>query len=197
MDRRVAIVLGALSVGLSALSGGVLAQQNEGDRAAEEGMPTTTGRDEAQAAVGQRGMIFVLHNKARAIVPPGLPIGDARRIRFAVARGRFVPDRVAPGFRRIGPVLSFDGAINATSRPVQISISQPADPSRPTLRLVLAMEQPTICREGLDRLPDAANLCSTWELVEARYDPGEKRLIAELPTPGGYRLVFGTVPRDQ
>jgi hypothetical protein len=115
-------------------------------------------------------------------------------MRFAEARDPFHPERVAEGFRRIGPILSFDGAINATRSPVVVSIRQPSDPARPNLRVVLAMEQPTICREGLDPVPHMANLCGTWELVNARFDAGERRLVAELPTPGGYRLVFGTVP---
>lgn len=162
---------------------------------APAGPPTTTGRSEAQAAVGQAGMTFELGNKARLFVPPGLPIGSSRRMRFAEARGAFTPSHVVERFRRIGPILSFDGAINATRSPVIVSIRQPSDPARANLRLVLAMEQPTICREGLDPVPNMANLCSAWELIDARYDAAERRLIAELRTPGGYRLVFGTVPR--
>jgi hypothetical protein len=160
--------------------------------AAPTGPPTTAGRDEAQAAVGQAGMIFELRSGARAFIPPGLPIGSSRRIRFAETRATFRPDHVASGFRRVGPVLQLDAAIDATRSPVVVSLRQPRDPSRPGQRLVLAMEQPTICREGLDPLPSAPSLCSAWELVEARFEGG--RLEARLPTPGGYRLVFGTVP---
>lgn len=197
MKRRLTLAL-LVSLALST-SLVALAQEDEEDTdeaapAAPEGPPHTTGRGEAQAAVGQRGMTFELHTKARAFVPPGLPIGASRRMRFAEARGALNPAHVAEGFRRIGPILSFDAAINATSSPVVVSIRQPSDPTRPNLRLVLAMEQATICREGLDPLPNVANLCSGWELLDARYDATERRIMADLRTPGGYRLVFGTVP---
>jgi hypothetical protein len=197
MNCRLAIMLVALSLSLPLLVRAAAAAQDDDpeEAPAPQGLPTTTGRDEAQAAVGQRGMIFELHNKARAVVPPRLPIGDSRRIRFAVARGRFVPARVAAGFRRIGPVLQFDAAINASSNPVVVSIRQPTNPARPNLRVVLAMEQATICRDGLEPLP-SSNLCSTWELLDARYDESERRLVAEIRAPGGYRIVFGTVPRE-
>lgn len=193
--RRSVLALATLSLAL-ALAAPLVAQDDDGEGAGEAaapaGPPTTTGRSEAQAAVGQAGMTFELRSGARAFVPPGLPIGDSRRIRFAEAGGRFDPAHVADGFRRIGPVLSFDGAINATRAPVVISLRQPRDPSRPNLRTVLAMEQATICREGLDPLPNIANLCSGWELVDATWSAG--RLEARLTAPGGYRLVFGTVP---
>ncbi|MDQ3037586.1 MAG: hypothetical protein M3Y87_34645 [Myxococcota bacterium] len=191
--RRSLFALALFTLSLSVAASSSLAQDDEA--AAEEapaGPPTTTGRSEAQAAVGQAGMTFELRNGARAFVPPNLPIGDSRRIRFAEARGRLVPGHVADGFRRVGPILSFDGAINATSSPVLISIRQPRDPARAGQRVVLAMEQATICREGLDPLPDVTNLCSGWELVPATWSDG--RLEARLTAPGGYRLLFGTVP---
>ena len=166
----------------------------EGEAAAPEGPRSITGRAEATGAVGQAGATFELHSKARLVVPPGLPIGTARRMRFAEERASFVPGHVAEGFRRLGPILTFDGAINATRTPVIVSIRQPSDPTRPNLRVVLAMEQPTICRPGLDPVPHMANLCSSWELLDTRYDAAERRLSAELRTPGGYRLVFGTIP---
>lgn len=169
-------------------------EAGEAEAPADTGPRTITGRAEARGSVGQAGAIFELHNKARLVVPPGLPIGSSRGMRFAEERARFVPDHVADGFRRLGPILTFDAAINATRAPVVVSIRQPSDPARPNLRVVLAMEQPTICREGLDPVPHMANLCSSWELLETRYDATERRLSAELRTPGGYRLVFGTIP---
>lgn len=195
--RRSLLALAIFSLALSLAGPSSLAQDDgEGDDeaapAAPAGPPTTTGRGEAQAAVGQAGMTFELRNGARAFVPPNLPIGDSRRMRFAEARGAFNPGHVATGFRRIGPLLSFDGAINATTSPVVISLRQPRDPSRAGQRLVIAMEQATICREGLDPLPNVANLCSGWELVDATWSDG--RIEARLTAPGGYRLVFGTVP---
>jgi hypothetical protein len=200
MTTRRSLVLLSLAMLASlvlALAGSTSSAQDDADDgdeapAAPAGPPTTAGRSEAQAAVGQAGMTFELRNGARAFVPPNLPIGDSRRMRFAEARGSFTPGHVATGFRRIGPLLSFDGAINATSSPVVISLRQPRDPSRAGQRLVLAMEQATICREGLDPLPNVANLCSGWELIDATWSDG--RIEARLTAPGGYRLVFGSVP---
>lgn len=205
MKRPIALVVLSMLFCISLLpsmpQGAAQSEEGSDDGAEAQGIPsgppTTRGRTEASAAVGQAGMIFELGIHARLVVPPRLPIGSSRRMRFAQARGAFDPSRVAPGFRRIGPVLFFDGAIDATSSPVVVSIRQPRNPARPGQRLVLAMEQATICREGLVPLPNVSNLCSGWELLDARHDPAEGRLVAELRTPGGYRLVFGTVPRAE
>jgi hypothetical protein len=184
------------------------AAQDEGDDEEEEegtttpppptGPPTRSGARDATAAVGQDGMTFELHNKARLFVPPHLPIGSARRMTFAESRDRFVPSEVhsaTPGsrFTRIGPVLSFDGTINATTAPVVVSIHQPHDPTRAGQRLVLAMEQATICQEGMSHVPGSTSLCSGWDFIDARYDDHAHRLSADMRTPGGYRLVFGNL----
>lgn len=159
-----------------------------------EGPPTATGRSEVNAVVGPRGMTFELHSKARVFIPAGLPTGTGRRISFAEVRGRVDADQVAPGFTRLGNLMSFNGALNATSNPVIVSIRQTSDPRRDNRRLVLAMEQPTICREGLSPLEGAGGLCSGWELIEASYDEGERRMSAPMTTPGGHRLMFGWIP---
>jgi hypothetical protein len=159
-----------------------------------EGPPTASGRSEVNAVVGPRGMTFELHSKARVFIPAGLPTGTGRRISFAEVRGRVDADQVAPGFTRLGNLMSFNGALNATSNPIIVSIRQTSDPRRDNRRVVLAMEQPTICREGLSPLEGAGGLCSGWELIEASYDEGERRLSAPMTTPGGHRLMFGWIP---
>ncbi len=165
---------------------------------APTGPPTRTGTRDVTAAVGQDGMTFELHSKARLFIPPHLPIGSARRMTFAESRAPFAPAEVhgamaGSRFTRIGPVLSFDGAINASSAPVVVSIHQPRDPARAGQQLVLAMEQATICAEGMSHIAGSASLCSGWELLEAHYDAAAHRLVAEMRTPGGYRLVFGNL----
>ncbi len=175
------------------------AQDDEEEEAAPStpsGPPTKAGGREVVAAVGQAGMTFELHNKARLFVPPDLPIGSARRMRFAESTDRFAPSEVhgaMPGstFTRVGPVLTFDGAINATSAPVIVSIHQPRDPSRAGQHLVLAMEQATICAEGMSHVPGSTSLCSGWEIIPATW--ASSRVSAELRTPGGFRLVFGNL----
>lgn len=170
----------------------LFAQDEEGE--GEGGIPRRSGAREVSGAVGQEGMVFELRS-ARLEIPPGLPIGDSRLLRFAEATGAagaLRPADVADGFRRIGPILSFDGAINASRSPVVLSIRQPRDPGRAGLRVVLAMEQATICQSDAQPRLGGGRLCSGWELLDARFEAG--RLRADLPAPGGYRLVFGTVP---
>ncbi len=165
---------------------------------APTGPPTRAGARDVTAAVGQDGMIFELHNKARLVIPAHLPIGSARRMTFAESSARFAPAEVhgamaGSHFTRIGPVLSFDGAINASSAPVVVSIHQPSNPTRPGQNLVLAMEQATICSEGMSHIAGSTSLCSGWDILEAHYDEAAHRLSAEMRTPGGYRLVFGNL----
>ncbi len=89
-------------------------------------------------------------------------------------------------------MLSFDAAIDATRAPVQVSVRARRSPARDGERLVLAMEQAAMCNaQNTERL-GGSGLCSSWVLIDARHE-GE-RIVAETTTPGGYRLVFGTVP---
>ena len=182
---------------LALVAGPGVAQDEEGEEApaAPTGPETVTGRSEAVGSVTPRGLIFELsQGGARLEVPPGLPVGASRRTVFAVSRQRPQSEHIAEGFRRYGDVLSFDGAIDATRAPVRVSVRARRSPARPDERLVLAMEQAAMCNaQHTQRLPSgAAGLCSSWVLIDARLE-GD-RLIAELPTPGGFRLVFGTVP---
>jgi len=138
-------------------------------------------------------MIFEL-STARLVVPPNLPIGRSRRMTFAVSRQAPRANGVASGFHGVGSVFSFVGAIDATSAPVAVSLRQPRAPGRPNQRLVLAMEQPTICNaQHSQPLPGGSQgLCSGWQIIDAQWADG--RLNAEIRTPGGFRLAFGWVP---
>ncbi len=192
------VFLGAASAVVSAQDEAVT-EDESGDEApaappAPTGPQTTTGRGEVSAVIDRQGRILELHTKARIFIPPDLPVAN-RRVRFAESRDRVTPAQIAAGFTRIGPLLTFDGAINATTAPVVVSIRQPRDPARRGSRLVLAMEGPSICREGAPPLPGAsAGICSGWELLPATWNASDQRLQAEMRAPGGYRLVFGTVP---
>lgn len=208
MLRLLLLVAAMVSVE-TALVRTLAAQQDAAEEADEEeeapaappaptGPPTRSGTRDVTAAVGQDGMTFELHNKARLFIPPHLPIGSARRMTFAESSAHFAPAEVhgsmaGSRFTRIGPVLSFDGAINASSAPVVVSIHQPHDPSRAGQHLVLAMEQATICAEGMSHIVGSTTLCSGWELLQAHYDAAAHRLSAEMRTPGGYRMVFGNL----
>ncbi|HEY8430903.1 MAG TPA: hypothetical protein VIL20_21135 [Sandaracinaceae bacterium] len=196
MPNRRAI---ALALACFVLAAPVLAQDEEasGEQAQPSGPPTVTGRTEAVGFVTRAGMTFELAGGARLVIPPNLPVGTSRRTVFAISRERPRNQDVAEGFRRYGDVLRFDGAIDATRAPVVVSVRARRSPARPNERLVLAMEQATMCSPQHSRpLPGgAAGLCSSWVLIDARHE-GD-RLIAEIPTPGGFRLVFGTVPAPE
>ena len=129
---------------------------------------------------GGRGMAVVF-----IFIPAGLRTGVGRRMTFAESRNRPSNDDVAEGFSRIGPCFEFDGAIDASSNPIVISMRQPRNPARAGTRLVLAMEQPAMCMDGMEPLPGgAAGLCTSWELLDARWDEGESRVMADMRAPG-------------
>lgn len=189
-----AAVIGALPHAVSAQE-----DDEEEDEAPAAPPPPTgpreeSGRTDVSAVIDRRGAILELHSKARLFIPADLPVAN-RRVRFAELRDRITAAQVAPGFTRIGPVLSFDGAIDATRAPVVVSIRQPREPARRAARLVLAMEGPSICRPGSAPLPGGSSgICSGWELLPATWSASDQRLSGEMRTPGGYRLIFGTVP---
>lgn len=167
---------------------------SEAEASAPAGPRMESGRTEVSAVIDRRGAVLQLQNKARIEIPAELPVAN-RRVRFAERREPLPPAQVAEGFVRVGPVLGFDGQIDATRAPVVVSIASPRDPARPGRRLVLAMEQPAFCGEGSHPLPGVSTrICSGWEFLPATYSAGERRLSARMPTPGGYRLVFGTLP---
>lgn len=168
--------------------------QEEGATEAS-GPETVSGRNEAVGYLTARGMIFELARGARLEVPANLPVGTSRRTVFKISRQRPRSEDVAAGFRRFGDVLSFDAAINATRAPVRVSVRARRSPARDGERLVLAMEQAAMCNDEHSQPLGQSGLCSSWVLIDARHE-GD-RLVADLPTPGGYRLVFGTVPAPE
>lgn len=189
----------ALALAGLLLAAPTLAQDEEPTEAPAEpaGPPTVSGRSEAVGFVTRQGMIFEITGRARLVIPPNLPVGQSRRTVFALSRQRPQNRDVAEGFRRFGDVLSFDGAIDATRAPVVVSVRARRSPARPNERLVLAMEQAAMCNaQHTQPLPTgAAGLCSSWTLIDARHEGDQ--LVAEVPTPGGYRLVFGAVPAPE
>lgn len=171
------------------------AQEEEEDDGPSEAPASNVveGTNEAVGYCTRAGMTFELRG-ARLVVPPNLPVGQSRRTTFAFSREALSAESVAPGFRRAGSVMRFDGAFDASSSPVVVSLRMARSPARPDQRLVLAMEQAAMCT-GANQTPlagGAPGLCSSWELLDARHENGD--LVGEMRAPGGFRLVFGTVP---
>ena len=191
MIRRATTILALSALGLApALS---VAQTTTPTPPA--GPPAAGGRDSATAAVGQAGIVFELGNGAKLLIPPSLPIGNSRVLTFSTSRQRPRPSQVAPGFVLQGPTLAFDGAINATSNPVVVSLRARRLRMRANMRLVLALEQAGICTPQNSQYRLVSGLCSTWDLIDATYDQTTESIQASVPTPGGFRMQFGWMPR--
>jgi hypothetical protein len=190
-----ALVLGALLVARASM-----AAAQDGVDGADAPPPTAssqpkyTGRDRASGqASGALGATYELANGARLVIPPGNRISQSQTFTFSQPREVPRPQEIAEGFVRQGPLLRFDGQIDATAAPVQVSIRQRTLPARPGMRLVLAMEVAGLC-DAAHSQRIAGPLCSHWRLLDARHVASEGRIVASIPAPGGYRLLFGWVP---
>jgi hypothetical protein len=198
VPRALAAVLAvALPVALPLAARAPAAAQDGDDGADAPPAPTQpkyTGRDRASGqASGALGASYELGNGARLVIPAGNRISSSQTFTFSQARETPRPQEIAEGFVRQGPVLRFDGQIDATAAPVQVSIRQRTLTARPGMRLVLAMEVAGLC-DAAHPQRIAGPLCSHWRLLDARHVASEGRISASLPAPGGYRLVFGWVP---
>lgn len=159
--------------------------------------PVFTGRDRASGQAGNAlGATFELGNGAKLILPSGNRISSAQTFNFSTSRTPFRPRDVVEGFVRQGAVLAFDGQIDASRAPVELSIRQRTLTARPNMKLVLAMEIAGICN-ATHTVHLGGPLCSHWRTLDARHDAATGRIVAQLPAPGGYRLVFGWIPDAQ
>jgi hypothetical protein len=172
-----------------------LIRAQETETAPVAGPPVHTGRDRATGSASRAtGAIYELGTAVRLVVPAGLPIGS-RTFTFAESRARLRAAEVAEGFSAIGKGYSFDGAIDATRAPLELSVAIRNFRMQPGKRLVLAIETPGAC-DAVHTTTLVGPLCSTWQLLDARYDENAARLLATIPTPNGYRMQFGWVTQD-
>ena len=159
--------------------------------------PIYRGRDRATGQAGNvLGATYELASGAKLVLPGGNRISSAQTFNFSTSRTPLRPADVATGFVRQGVVLAFDGQIDASRAPVELSIRQRTLTARPNMKLVLAMEVAGICN-ATHTLRLAGPLCSHWRTLDARHDPATGRIVIQLPAPGGYRLVFGWIPDAQ
>lgn len=156
--------------------------------------PVYRGRDRATGQAGNvLGATYELANGAKLVLPGGNRISSAHTFNFSAPRGPLRPTDVAPGFVKLGAVLAFDGQIDASRAPVELSIRQPRLTPRPNTNLVLAMEIAGIC-DATHTTHLGGPLCAHWRILDATHDATAGRVTAQLAAPGGYRLVFGFVP---
>jgi hypothetical protein len=188
-----ALLLGGAVLALSAL---VAAQDTPTEQAAPQ-QPVFAGRDRASGQVSNAlGARFELGNFSTLVLPAGNRISSAQTFTFSLSRTPFRPRDVLEGFARQGAVMAFSGQIDASRAPVEVSIRQRTLTPRPNMKLVLAMEIAGIC-DATHTLRLLGPLCSHWRTLDARHDPATSRIVAQLPAPGGYRLVFGWIPDAQ
>lgn len=142
-----------------------------------------------RARIGRDGGTLRIGRHIDLTVPAGLPTGE-REFTFAIVDERPAGREVARGFVPVGPTLGFDGAIDATERPIVVRVRARRIPARrPGHRYVVAVEHADLCREGESQRRIAEGLCTSWRVHAAERRPGELR--AELPTTGGMRIQFG------
>jgi hypothetical protein len=197
--RRVARPSVALGLILAlAFPAALLAQDGDGDGETPTPPPPTAptfaGRDSATGPIGQLGATLELGSGFRVFFPPRLPIGNSRLLTLRTERRAPRPADIARGFIRQGPAVLFDGAINASRTPLEVSLRVRRLSPRRNMKLVLANEQAGLCTDTNRHLRLSSGLCSTWALIDAQHDAAGGRIVAPLGTPGGMHLVFGWVP---
>jgi hypothetical protein len=143
------------------------------------------------AYVGQQGATLELGNRVELKIPGGLPIGDSRKLTLSVARNRPRGRHVARGFLPVGPAFRFDGLIDATKAPLELTFRASNLPRKAGYRYALAVERRDLCTDENRTRRTRNGLCTTWLLHRAQRGPKGTR--AKIPKPGGLRLQFGLV----
>lgn len=156
--------------------------------------PTFTGKGSVTQAIdADHGALFDIGGGITMLFPKGLPVGHSRLVTLKKGKGR-PPASAAKGFKGVGPVLDFDGALSTAGKPIVLSVESKKDPSKAGSRIVLAMEIATFCEGKNKGNKLKSGLCAGWELQDASYEAGH--LVAKLRSTGGMRMQFGVVPED-
>jgi hypothetical protein len=162
---------------------------------ADEEMPKFTGNGSiTQAIDGTVGAVLDIGSGITMTFPKGLPVGKSRLVTLKKAAKKPSGNQVQKGFVPIGTPVDFSTPISAGDKPIVLAITQRSDPRKKSERLVLAVEVGTLCNAENKSTKGKNGLCSGWELVDAQYDGAGQRLVANLQSTGGMRLVFGLVP---
>lgn len=157
-------------------------------------MPTFSGKGKVTEAINSDlGAVFDIGGGITLMFPKGLPVGRSRLVTLQKARGR-LPTKLVDGFKPLGPALDFSGAFNTSGKPIVLSVPQRSNPIKRGQKLVVAMEVGTFCEKENKAFKLKNGLCSGFELHDAEYDDGSKRMLAKLRSTGGLRMQFGLVP---
>jgi hypothetical protein len=160
-------------------------------------MPTFTGKGSITQAINtDTGALFDLGSGITMTFPKGLPVGRSRLVTLKKATKKIAPAQVQKGFVPLGAELDFSTPISAGGgNPMEVAVVAAKDPRKVGTKLVLAMEVGTLCNATNKSTKMKNGLCSGWEFVDAEYDGTGKRLVANLTSTGGARMVFGLLPQ--
>jgi hypothetical protein len=173
--------------------------QIDGEALPDKNAPTPTfsahGGKITEAINGDVGAIFDLGGGVVLSFPRGLPVGRSRLV--TLQKGKALPGAIVhPKWKPLGPALDFTGAFNTQGKPIVLAVAAKSDPVKAGQKLVLAMEVGSFCDGPNKAFKLKNNLCSGFELHDADYDSGDKRMVAKLSSTGGLRMQFGLVPSD-
>jgi hypothetical protein len=170
------------------------AQLNDDEGVKTGPTPTFTGKGKVTEAInGDLGALFDIGAGVTMLFPKGLPVGRSRLVTLQKAKGR-LPTQLIEKFKPQGPALEFTGAFNTAGKPMVLSVPSSKDPAGRGQKLVLAMEVGTFCENENKAFKLKGGLCSGFELHDAQWEPGDKRMVARLQSTGGLRMQFGAVP---
>jgi len=161
------------------------------------GMPTAKGKGKVTDAINMKlGHLFDIGGGITMLFPKGLPVGESRLVTLKKSK-RLPGNLVHKKWKPLGPALEFSGAFNTGRNPIVLSVLPRSNPVRKGMRLVVAMEIGTFC-DGPNKSHrlGKTGLCSGFELHDAEYDSGGKRMVARLQSTGGMRMQFGLVPEE-
>ena len=161
-------------------------------------IPTFTGKGSVTQAINtDTGAIFDLGSGVTMMFPKGLPVGRSRLVTLKKASKAVNASAVQKGFSPLGMALDFSTPISAGGgSPMQVAVAVKNDPRKAGRKLVLAMEVGTLCNATNKSSKLKNGLCSGWEFVDAEYDGTGRRLVANLQSTGGLRMVFGLLPES-
>lgn len=163
-------------------------------RAEGTAMPTFTGKGSiTQAIDGDFGALFDLGSGITMTFPKGLPVGHSRLLTLKKASKKPAGAQIRKGFVALGTALELNIPLNASGTPIVLAVAMKNDPRKKNQKLVLAMEIGTLCNAENKANKLKNGLCADWELRAADYDAAGQRMVAELESTGGMRMVFGLV----
>lgn len=185
-----------LWIGLT--EGPTAAQEAEAETSEETtGPPVHEAARGIEVAVnGEEGAVLRLGNGWQLEIPTGLRMSRSHMLTFENSRRGPRPAQIHPSFRATGSGVRFSETLAANRSPLVFSLRQRRFTPRAGHRLVLMMEQPGFCQDHNRRQTMGAGLCSTWWAHPARYDEEQGRLVADVNSSGGHRLIFGWLPES-